>query len=73
MIIATCSWTEEDVKNALECCDVPPDSEKIAAVCSHINYGSHNLLEERMCDVGWDILYDIINEVARENEWYFND
>lgn len=53
-----CIWQDEDIENALDGADYKLTPENVEAVWKEI--GS-SWLEDRMCEVGWDVIYAAVD------------
>ena len=61
-------WCEEDIENALEVCDVRPTADAVSAVR---RFCESHWFTDRMVEMGWDVMYDYIND--HRSEWEEGD
>jgi hypothetical protein len=65
-----CIWQDEDIENALDLTDHKLTPENVEIVWAEI--GS-SWLEDRMCEVGWDVIYAAIDFAGDKLEKFEED
>ena len=67
--IAHIWWEKADCENALELREIPVTEENIRALWEAMDANKDRIVEA-MCMAGWDVVYDILDDVAISGDLY---